>query len=104
MTRLYDTAAWKKIQKAQLDREPVCQGCEEAPATVADHIVPIARGGAKRERANLQSLCCDCHQEKTNTEKAGRRWIPRKHKGCDVNGMPRDPLHPWNVEQRRALH
>ena len=73
MTRFYSTAAWQKIAKAQL--APMCQGCDSAPATVVDHIVPITNGGQKRERANLQSLCRVCHQEKTNREKAGITWI-----------------------------
>ena len=100
MSGFYGTANWQKIQKAQLAREPMCQGCMVAAATCVDHIVPITKGGAKRERSNLQSLCRDCHQDKTNTEKAGRRWIPPKHKGCDVNGVPNDPNHAWHVEQR----
>jgi 5-methylcytosine-specific restriction enzyme A len=89
MTRFYSTANWQKIAAAQLNREPMCQGCEEAPATCVDHIVPITKGGAKRERSNLQSMCRDCHQAKTGAEKAGRAWVPPKHRGCNVDGSPR---------------
>jgi 5-methylcytosine-specific restriction enzyme A len=82
----------------------MCQGCEAKPASCVDHIKPISRGGDKRERTNLQSLCRDCHQDKTNTKKQGLRWIPPKHRGCDANGYPLDPMHAWNIEQRRELH
>ena len=102
--RFYSTANWQKIAKAQLQREPWCQGCDSAPATVVDHIEPITKGGAKRERTNLQSLCRACHQDKTGCEKAGRRWIPPKHRGCLPDGTPRDPLHHWNIERRREMH
>ena len=103
MTRFHSTANWQKIAKAQLAREPMCQGCESAPATAVDHVIPISHGGPMRERSNLQSLCRDCHQEKTNVEKQGRRWIAPKHRGCDRDGYPLDPEHPWNVELRHAL-
>jgi 5-methylcytosine-specific restriction endonuclease McrA len=56
--RFYSTANWQKIAKAQLAREPICQGCEAKPATVVDHIKPItpprfevrvaSKSGAKR--------------------------------------------------------
>lgn len=49
----------------------VCVLCRAAnrltPATVADHIVPLAEGGADDE-SNLQSLCHACHRTKTSEE------------------------------------
>ena len=97
MTRLYSTHAWQKIRNAQLARQPLCEGCDPpAPATMVDHIEPITKGGAKRERGNLQSLCTACHNAKTGAEKAGKRWIPPKHRGCDEHGVPRDPEHHWH--------
>lgn len=73
----------------------MCESCERAPATQVDHITPISAGGARRDPANLQSLCHPCHSGKTTDQRAGRRWVPEKHRGCDVNGMPLDPAHPW---------
>ncbi|MCA1259418.1 HNH endonuclease [Nitratireductor aquimarinus] len=76
----------------------MCEGCETAPATEVDHITPMRQGGAPRDRANLQSLCGTCHRQKTGAERAGKTWTPPKHRGCDVNGMPLDPAHPWFME------
>jgi 5-methylcytosine-specific restriction protein A len=58
-------AAWRKARKLALERdghrcvarEP---GCKVAASTV-DHVVPVDRGGAWYELANLQSLCSHCH-------------------------------------------
>jgi 5-methylcytosine-specific restriction endonuclease McrA len=97
MRRFYSSANWQRIAKAQLARVPVCQGCEEQPATMVDHIIPIKQGGAMRERGNLQSLCVACHNAKTGAEKAGKRWIAPKHRGCDINGIPLDPDHEWRM-------
>ncbi len=36
---------------------------------IADHIVPIAWGGARLDRANFQGLCFSCHEKKKYKEK-----------------------------------
>lgn len=38
-------------------------------ASVVDHIIPIAAGGAKLSPRNLQSLCAQCHNRKSAIEK-----------------------------------
>ncbi|MFC5387564.1 HNH endonuclease [Aquamicrobium segne] len=91
-TRFYDTAEWQRIRLRQLRREPMCRQCSQ-PAQHADHITPISRGGAKRDAANLQSLCHPCHNQKTGLERQGKTW---RLMGCDEHGMPRDPSHPWH--------
>ena len=92
MTRLYDTADWKRIAALQLARQPLCQACPGiVAATLVDHIVPITAGGAERDPANLQSLCRCCHADKTACEKRGRKWIPKKYRGCNPDGSPRAP-------------
>jgi 5-methylcytosine-specific restriction endonuclease McrA len=45
-------------------------------ATVADHIVSIAKGGPTHDITNLQPLCAECHQDKSNADK-GHRVKPR---------------------------
>ena len=46
-----------------LNRDPICRMCKTAPATVADHIIPLRKGG-DWSLANGQGLCWSCHQRK----------------------------------------
>ena len=59
--------------------QPLCVQCEQdgrvALATVRDHIVPLADGGAD-SMANSQGLCSECHAVKTRAE-ARRRYTDR---------------------------
>lgn len=58
---------------------------------LVDHIDPH-RGDMKKfwDSANWQSLCKTCHDSiKQRLEKSGIV------EGCDVNGIPLDPNHPW---------
>lgn len=52
-------------------RQPLCRICEQqgriAPATIRDHIVPLAEGGSEHE-SNTQGLCANCHKDKTLQE------------------------------------
>ena len=68
------TRRQRTMQRAQLDAVPHCQapGCTRL-ATVADHIVPIAHGGARYDWDNLQSLCNPCHDTKTQRDAARGR-------------------------------
>ena len=54
-----------------------------------DHVIRLVDGGTDAD-VNLQSLCHVCHTRKTAKENGAR---PR---GCDVNGTPTDPEHPWS--------
>jgi hypothetical protein len=108
MPRFYSTANWQQIAAQQLARQPLCEACPTVvPATLVDHIIPIKAGGAKRDPANLQSLCRNCHAEKTKAEQYGRKWIPVKYRGCDVDGAPRvqKNFHDKNVSNTLgAIH
>jgi len=67
----------------------------KVPANHIDHIIPISRGGAPLDLANLQSLCLSCHNRKTNMmDRGGNKSVPIK--GCRVDGLPLDPDHWWN--------
>lgn len=61
-------------------------------ASIVDHIVPHKGNPVLFwSRSNLQSLCKLCHdRHKALLE---RRGVMR---GCNENGMPLDPDHPWN--------
>lgn len=52
-------------------RQPLCQWCAREGrvtlATIRDHIVPLAEGGAETE-SNVQALCQACSDVKTQQE------------------------------------
>jgi 5-methylcytosine-specific restriction protein A len=68
-------AAWDKKRQGVLARDGgLCQPCRRADrvtvGNIVDHTVPKAAGGSDDEE-NLQTICPDCHTEKTNIEKRG---------------------------------
>jgi 5-methylcytosine-specific restriction enzyme A len=81
-------------RKEFLAKHPLCVACEArglvTQAEEVDHIVPLSKGGVD-DRSNLQSLCKECHDEKTRDD-LGWRMKP----GADHNGMPLNPNHHWN--------
>ena len=77
--RGYD-AAWRKVRAAVLAAEPLCRFCDAegriTPATIVDHIVPIAEAPDRRlDTTNLRPLCKPCHDRRTARDQgfAGRR-------------------------------
>ena len=99
----YSTRRWTdRIRPAKLRRNPLCEACLQMgkvePANVVDHIVPICAGGDPFPPLDeLASLCASCHNVKSRAEQLGEKnWF---YKGCDINGMPLDPNHPWNRER-----
>lgn len=88
---------WQKARAQFLKDHPLCRDHfkrgELKPATVVDHVVPH-RGDVARfwDRSNWQSLCSHCHDShKQRLERSGRVA------GCDENGVPLDPAHPWRA-------
>lgn len=49
----------------------VCGRVDHGPGLDVDHIVRLESGG-KESDDNRQTLCVDCHREKTNLETANR--------------------------------
>lgn len=45
-----------------------CVACGKAGALECDHVVPLAKGGAPYDPANLQTLCRGCHVAKTRED------------------------------------
>lgn len=83
---------WRAIRQMVLDREPLCRYCKArgivTPATEVDH---IHGDTADNRLQSLQPLCAECHNHKSACGAAGVYM-----KGCDVNGFPLDPRHPWH--------
>lgn len=67
-TRLYGSAAWKRIRRAVLAEQPICCMCKRAASTDCDHIDGDYRNTS---RSNLQGLCHSCHSRKTSMEDGG---------------------------------
>lgn len=65
--------AGQKARAEVLAAEPFCRECakqgRERRGTVVDHIMPLAWGGAEAP-GNRQPLCFDCHQAKSEAERA----------------------------------
>ena len=79
-----------QIRASVLSANPLCSKCSErnriTAATEVDHIVPLHKGGTD-DLDNLQSLCHDCHAEKTAAEQGKRR-------------KPEIGLDGWPVEDK----
>jgi 5-methylcytosine-specific restriction protein A len=98
-------APWRALREKVLRRDGyvcVCENCKRAnrvlEATHVDHIVSKARWQETHgnldgvdDPSNLQSMNVDCHNLKSALEKGIRPQM-----GCDRNGWPTDPNHPWN--------
>lgn len=91
-TPALDGAAWRKLRASVLADSPLCEHCNKRGllvlATDVDH---IDDDPSNNDRDNLASLCHSCHSRKTMADMGHKvNW------GCDGNGMPLDPNHPWN--------
>lgn len=94
--RWYNLKAWRVARQSQLARQPLCERCRKAgritAATVVNH-----RKAHKGDWSlfidpgNHESVCVDHHDGLIQREEARGHVI-----GCDVNGRPVDPEHPWN--------
>lgn len=86
---------WRKARQTFLRRNPLCVSCLRLEivreSSEVDHIVPH-RGCQEKfwDSKNWQALCKQCHSRKT--------FSGEKILGCDINGIPADPNHPWNLE------
>ena len=68
------SARWRRTRARQIARQPWCGRClhegSSANPLTADHIVPVAEGGAVFDEANLQILCVECNRIKTREDQA----------------------------------
>ena len=87
-TEYFDSPRYRRMRKAQLLTNPLCKLCEAkgviTAATEVDHITPRHKGGAIFDFANMQSLCHECHKEKTRAENS---TSPRRTGAC-IHGTP----------------
>jgi HNH endonuclease. len=86
--------AWQKARRRFLMEHPLCVMClpHLTAASVVDHIVPH-KGDSTLfwDESNWQPLCKLHHDApKQSFDRTGRM------KGCNPDGTPVDPNHPWN--------
>ena len=106
----YNTAAWARLRAAHLAIEPECRGCKAqgrlTRANVVDHVTPVSDGGpAFPGHDGLAAYCAPCHAAKTaRGVEAGAVRTTKPRRGCNPDGTPLDPAHPWHAsrEARRA--
>lgn len=70
-----DRSTWKRAADAHLVTEPLCRACGADRRLQVDHITEVADGGALYDESNLQTLCEDCHDAKTEAAKALRKRL-----------------------------
>jgi hypothetical protein len=72
----YQTPLWRNIRATQLSKQPLCQGClsrnQIAQAQHIDHLFAWKHIGKQAFANNIfQSLCANCHSQKSGLEKQG---------------------------------
>jgi 5-methylcytosine-specific restriction enzyme A len=100
-------SAWDKLRLLILKRDGgLCQVCREggrvtSGCNIVDHRINKAAGGTD-EAGNLRTICKPHHDEKTVLEALAARGLANRRPGaaCSVDGMPKDPAHPWNKAGR----
>jgi 5-methylcytosine-specific restriction protein A len=68
----YQSSMWRRIRARYLAEHSICEACDQALAKHVHHIQPIESGGAKRDWANLMSVCAACHTKIHTGRVAGR--------------------------------
>ena len=96
-TLALDGAAWRKLRASVLRGEPLCRHCQARGLIVVATEVDHRNGPSDNRLESLQPLCKPCHSKQTMRD-MGHNVYP----GCDANGMPIDPSHPWNKEKSPA--
>jgi 5-methylcytosine-specific restriction protein A len=72
------------------------------PANTVDHRVPVSEGGNPFPPIEgLATYCPPCHSAKTaRGSEAGAVRTRKPRKGCNPDGTPLDPLHPWHAKPK----
>lgn len=74
-SKLYNQVAWAKIRERQLSKHPLCARCQSMGKITAgqhiDHLFPHRRDGGKFVKNIFQTLCAECHTQKTKDERKG---------------------------------
>ena len=64
-----DPRRWAAVRRLVLDRDNWrCRACGRAGRMEVDHVVPLRAGGDPYDPGNLQTLCRECHIDKSAAE------------------------------------
>lgn len=92
-------APWVRTSQEYRVEHPLCEICKAngrlVPSIHVDHhTVPLWKRLRDDEDCfdRLRALCAPCHSRVTAAEKTGGV----EKMGCDVDGIPLAPSHPWN--------
>lgn len=93
---------WRRLRAQVLAEEMYCHyklpGCT-AIATTVDHIIPVSKGGAELDRANLVGACRQCNRTKSDTLPDKLRQEPEpEHWMLDVKGRRFPVSQCWRPE------
>lgn len=91
-----NSEAWYRLRRSVLAEQPQCQYCPPGVITPATEVDHKNNDPADNSRENLVSCCKPCHSIKTMGDMYGR---PARM-GCDAEGNPINPAHPWNEKSR----
>lgn len=94
----YNTKRWQIIRDHQLHKQPLCERCKAknriVQATVCHHTVKHDGDPVLFWTGPFASSCKDCHDTIEQAIEARGYEV-----GCDVNGRPTAPDHPWNLKR-----
>lgn len=105
--RFYKTndPRWRRLRALVMSEEPFCRHCIEqsvnppSPTVIVDHIDGKAAELDDYRRSNLQGLCRYHDGLKSVAENSGfgGARATSRPAGCDEQGRPLDPQHPWSA-------
>ena len=94
--RLRGRAGQRQRARRLASTDGLCELCAAdgrvTIATIVDHTIPLALGGSDEDE-NTRNLC-DKHNAQVTAEQFGQVRSAGLG-GCDENGWPTDPAHPW---------
>jgi 5-methylcytosine-specific restriction endonuclease McrA len=70
---------WQKMRKRILHASDICWLCGHPGANSVDHVVPLSKGGARLDPANLRPAHMICNSRRGNKQvgpvmRTSRRW------------------------------
>jgi|SRR5690625_218168 len=69
--RFYDTKEWRTLRyQTLLNAGFICEICGVREATIGDHVIPTkVRWDLRLDKNNVQAVCSECHNKKTEEDK-----------------------------------